>query len=61
MSEKVLQDTVDELKKHTDREIRVRVKKIKGQYNPNVLHEDLKDVITVVSFQSSINCIQNKS
>ena len=32
-AEKVLQDTIDELKKHTDREIRVRVKKIKGQYN----------------------------
>ena len=52
-AEKVLQDTVDELKKHTDREIRVRVKKIKGQYNPVPLHEDLKDAHAVVSFQSS--------
>ena len=52
-AEKVLQDTVDELKKHTDREIRVRVKKIKGQYNPVDLHEDLKDAHAVVSFQSS--------
>ena len=52
-AEKVLQDTIDELKKHTDREIRVRVKKIKGQYNPTPLHEDLKDAHAVVSFQSS--------
>ena len=52
-AEKVLQDTIDELKKHTDREIRVRVKKIKGQYNPVPLHEDLKDAHAVVSFQSS--------
>ncbi len=49
----LLQDTIDELKKHTDREIRVRVKKIKGQYNPVPLHEDLKDAHAVVSFQSS--------
>ena len=56
-AEKVLQDTVDELKKHTDREIRVRVKKIKGQYNPVPLHEDLKDCHAVVSFQSSIKAI----
>ena len=49
-AEKVLQDTVDELKKHTDREIKVRVKKIKGKYNPVPLHEDLKDSHAVVSF-----------
>ena len=42
-----------EIRKHTDREIRVRVKKIKGQYNPTPLHEDLKDAHAVVSFQSS--------
>ena len=37
-----------------DREIRVRVKKIKGQYNLT-LHEDLKDALhAVVSFQSSV-------
>ena len=52
-AEDVLQNTIDELKKHTDREIRVRVKKIKGQYNPVPLHEDLKDAHAVVSFQSS--------
>lgn len=52
-AEDVLQDTIDELKKHTDREIRVRVKKIGGQYNPVPLHEDLKDCHAVVSYQSS--------
>ena len=52
-AEDVLQDTIDELKKHTDREIRVRVKKINGNYNPVPLHEDLKDAHAVVSFQSS--------
>ena len=50
---KVLQDTIDELKKHTDREIRVRVKKINGDYNPVPLHDDMKDAHAVVSFQSS--------
>ena len=52
-AEDVLQNTIDELKKHTDREIRVRVKKIGGQYNPVPLHEDLKDCHAVVSYQSS--------
>ena len=52
-AEDVLKDTIEELKKHTDREIRVRVKKINGQYNPVPLHEDLKDCHAVVSFQSS--------
>ena len=49
----VLQETIDTLKKHTDREIRVRVKKKDGQYNPTPLHEDMKDAHAVVSFQSS--------
>ena len=52
-AEDVLKNTIDELKKHTDREIRVRVKKIGGQYNPVPLHEDLKDCHAVVSYQSS--------
>ena len=52
-AEKVLQDTIDELKKHTDREIRVRVKKIGGNYNPVPLQKDLKDCHAVVSYQSS--------
>ena len=52
-AEDVLQDTIDELKKHTDREIKVRVKKISGNYNPVPLQEDLKDAHAVVSFQSS--------
>ena len=52
-AKKVLQDTIDELKKHTDREIRVRVKKVNGNYNTVPLHEDLKDAHAVVSFQSS--------
>ena len=51
--QKVLDDTIEELKKHTDREIKVRVKKMNGQYNPVPLHEDLKDAHAVVSFQSS--------
>ena len=50
---KVLQDTIDELKKHTDREIRVRVKKVNGNYNTVPLHEDMKNAHAVVSFQSS--------
>ena len=52
-AEDVLQDTIDELKKHTDREIRVRVKKIGGNYNPVPLQKDLKDCHAVVSYQSS--------
>ena len=52
-AEDVLQNTIEELKKHTDREIRVRVKKINGAYNPVPLHEDLKDCHAVVSYQSS--------
>ena len=49
----VLQETIDTLKKHTDREIRVRIKKMNGNYNPVPLHEDMKDAHAVVSFQSS--------
>ena len=52
-AEDVLKNTIEELKKHTDREIRVRVKKINGAYNPVPLHEDLKDCHAVVSYQSS--------
>ena len=52
-AEDVLQNTIDELKKHTDREIRVRVKKIGGNYNPVPLQKDLKDCHAVVSYQSS--------
>ncbi len=52
-AEQVLQQTIDELKKHTDREIKVRVKKIDGKYNTIPLHEDLKDAHAVVSYQSS--------
>ena len=49
----ILQETIETLKKHTDREIRVRVKKKNGQYNSTPLHEDMKDAHAVVSFQSS--------
>ena len=49
----VLAETIATLKKHTDREIRVRIKKVNGVYNETPLIEDLKDAHAVVSFQSS--------
>jgi len=50
---KMMNDTISTLKQHTDREIRVRLKKPNGKYNPVPLEEDLKNCHAVVSFQSS--------
>ena len=50
---KMLEDTIEKLKQHTDREIRVRVKKLGGQYNPVPLEKDFENAHAVVSFQSS--------
>jgi len=51
--EEMLNNSINTLKKYTDREIRVRLKKPDGKYNPVPLEEDLKNCHAVVSFQSS--------
>ena len=52
-AEKLLNDTIEKLKQHTDREIRIRYKKPNGNYNPVPLEKDFENAHAVVSFQSS--------
>ena len=52
-AEHLLTNTVNEIKKHTDREIVVRYKKINGVKNNVSLQEDLKNTFAVVSMQSN--------
>ena len=49
--EEMLNNSINTLKKYTDREIRVRL--MMDNYNPVPLEEDLKNCHAVVSFQSS--------
>lgn len=51
--EELMNQSIEEIKKNTDREIRIRYKKPKGNYNPVPLEEDIDKAWAVVSFQSS--------
>ena len=50
---KMMNDSIEKIKQHTDKEIVIRYKKPNKSYNPKPLIEDLKDAYAVVSFQSS--------
>ena len=50
---KLFEDTLNTLKKHTDREIRIRYKKVGEKVNSKPFSEDLKDCWAVVSFNTS--------
>lgn len=52
-NEKLLEDTINEIKKHTDRNIVVRHKKPGGMNNPVLLQTDLDNAWAVVSMQSN--------
>ena len=52
--EDLMNQSIKEIKKHTDREINIRHKKPKGNYNPIPLEEDIDNAWAVVSFQSSV-------
>ena len=51
--DELVNKTIEEIKKYTDREIVIREKKIKHQYNSKTLEEDLQDTWATVSFQSN--------
>lgn len=50
-----MNECINEIKKHTDREIKIRYKKPGGQYNTISLEEDIDNAWAVVSFQSSVS------
>ncbi len=52
-TEKLLNDTIEILKKHTDRPIVIRRKKPGGTYNPISLEKQIDDSWAVVSWQTS--------
>ena len=52
--EEFMNQSIEEIKKYTDREIRIRYKKPQGNYNPIPLEEDIDNAWAVVSFQSSV-------
>lgn len=54
-AEEMMNQSIEEIKKHTDREIVVRYKKPKGNYNTVRLEEDIDNSWAVVSFQSSVS------
>ena len=53
-SEELMNQSIEEIKKHTDREIKIRYKKPGGNYNTNSLEEDIDNAWAVLSFQSSV-------
>ena len=53
--EDLMNQSIEEIKKHTDREINIRHKKPKGNYNSIPLEEDIDNAWAVVSFQSSVS------
>jgi hypothetical protein len=52
--EELMKQSIDEIRKHTDREIKIRYKKPNNQYNTTPLEEDIDSAWAVVSFQSSV-------
>ena len=52
-AKELLENTIEKLKQHTDREIRIRYKKPNGVYNTVPLNKDFENAHAVVSFQSS--------
>jgi hypothetical protein len=52
--EDLMNQSIEEIKKHTDRKINIRHKKPGGQYNSIALEEDIDNAWAVVSFQSSV-------
>ena len=52
--EELMNQSIEEIKKHTDREINIRHKKPQGNYNTIPLEEDIDNAWAVVSFQSSV-------
>ena len=49
-----MNQSIEEIKKHTDREINIRYKKPGGKYNTTSLEKDIDNAWAVVSFQSSV-------
>jgi len=52
-AEQMMKDSIETIKKHTDREIKIRYKKPDGDYNLTPLEKDIDSAWAVVSFQSS--------
>ena len=51
--DKLINDTINKIKEHTDRPIDIRIKKKDGEYNPNPISNQFENAHAVVAYQSN--------